>query len=121
MRKNKNKRNLRDLIRKHDPNIVCVQESMLSDFQEEDMKLLCNHGEFKVIFQPASGHSGGLISCWNPELYELCNYISMHNCLGITLKALLTGQCFNVFNVYGPQQSSRKKVLWKELRRLNGC
>lgn len=118
LRKAKNKRNLKDLIRKHDPGIICVHESMLTELHEKDMKLLWNQGEFKVIFQPAKGHSGGLVTCWNPELYELFNYISVLNCLGVTLKALFTGQCFNVYKIYGPQQSSKKRVLWKVLKDL---
>lgn len=80
-RKSKNKRNLRELIRKYEPNILCIQETMMSVFQEKDIELIWNQEGIKAIFQPTSGHSGGLISCWNSDLFELVNFESMHNCL----------------------------------------
>lgn len=86
---------------------------MMSDFQDEDIELIRNQGDIKAIFQSASGHSGGLLSCWNSELYELCNFEIMQHCLGITLKVILTGQSICIFNIYGPQQSTRKKDFWK--------
>lgn len=42
MRKSRNKRNLRELIKKFEPNIICIQETMMSDFQEKDIELIWN-------------------------------------------------------------------------------
>lgn len=70
-------------------------------------------------FSTCYGHSGGLIYCWNSDLFELANYESMQNCLGITLKVLLTGHCFCMFNIYGPHSRNSKKTFWKNLKRLN--
>lgn len=92
---------------------------MLSTLQEKNSEFIWSQRELKAIFQSASGHSGGLISCWNLEVYELCNFESMHHCLGITLKIIHTGIYINVFNIYGPYQNSRKKDLWKKLKDLH--
>lgn len=119
LRKGKNKRNLRELIGKFEPNIICIQETMMTTLQDRDVNSFWNQDGVKSIFQPANGHSGGILCCWNSDLFELSKFESMENCLGITLKILLSGQCFNIFNVYGPQLSSRKKVLWMRLKRMD--
>lgn len=119
MKKSKNKRNLRDLIRKLGPNIICVQETLMSVFLDKVLEQICNEGNVKAIYQAASGHSGGLLICWDSELYDLCSYESMHHCLGITLKDINTGKLICIFNIYGPQHSGMKKDFWKKLNHIH--
>lgn len=103
-------------MKKHQLHILCVQESMLSTLQEKDSEFIWSQDEVKAISQSANGHSGGLISCWNSETYELCNFESMHHCLSITLRIIQTGLFIDVLNIYGPHQSNRKKDFWKKLK-----
>lgn len=57
MRKGRNKSNLKELIRKQGPSIVCIMETMMSAFQDKDLELIWNQGNVKAIYQAASGHS----------------------------------------------------------------
>lgn len=79
MGKAKNKRNLRNLISKHQPNILCIQETMISFINDKDLETIWKIREVQAIFQEASGHSGGLIIGWNSGLFEMTNWESMQN------------------------------------------
>lgn len=73
----KNKCNLRSLVFKHDPSVVCIQESMTSQLVEKDLEFIWSHREAKAVFQPAVGHSGGIL------------LVGMQNCLNYLIWKVL--------------------------------
>lgn len=47
-------------------------------------------------------------------MFELCNFESVNNFLGITLKIVVSRELLKIFNVYGPQ-INKGKELWRRL------
>lgn len=115
----RNRKNLRDLINRHQPNVVCIQESLLTSIREEDLKFMWPSGSVAALFQPANGHSGGLVCAWNSEIFELSNFESLSHCLGFSLKMVNSETSLNVFNIYGPHSSNEKKELWNLLKKIH--
>lgn len=85
---------------------------------EKDLEFIWSQRDAKAVFQAAVGHLGGLFTSWDAELFDLTNLESLDNCLGVSLKLRSTGLIINIFNVYGPQSSTRKKALWDNLARI---
>lgn len=82
----KNKCNLRSLVSKHDPSVLCIQESMSSQIIDKDLEFIWSHKEAKAVFQPTVGHSGGIFTSWDANLFDLFNLKSLNICLGVSLK-----------------------------------
>lgn len=115
----RNKQNLKNLICKFNPTIVCIQESLVAKLVDKELEFSWSQREAKAVFQAAAGHSGGIFTTWDADTYELINLESLENCLGVSLKGKSDGVIVNVFNIYAPQSSRSKKILWNNLARLN--
>ncbi|KAK1394179.1 hypothetical protein POM88_013235 [Heracleum sosnowskyi] len=54
----------------------------------------------------------GLMTIWNEEELEIINAETTTNWIGTTFKSKRNGVVFNVFNIYAPQTSRKKKEVW---------
>lgn len=91
---------------------------MSNKLLEKELEYIWSQKEVNAVFQAVVGHSGGLFTSWDAELFDLINLESLDNCLGVSLKDKSIGLMLNIFNIYGPQASSRKKALWNNLTRF---
>lgn len=115
----KNRRNLKSLVSKWDPAIVCIQKTMMSVIGSKDLEIFWPHKEVKAVYQSANGHSGGILCCWDPSLFEIKQFHSINACLGISFKDIKCDMIFHIFIIYGPHSSTEKVALWNNLSALN--
>lgn len=115
----KNRSNLKYLILKWNPTIVCIQETLMSAIEDKDLENLWPQKKVKAIYQSAMGHSGGILCCWDPLLVEISQFLSIKACLGISFKDMGSGLNFHTFIVYGPHSSTDKVILWNRLSGFN--
>lgn len=59
---------------------------MSNKLLEKELEYIWSQKEVNAVFQAAVGHSGGLFTSWDAELFDLINLESLDNCLGVSLK-----------------------------------
>lgn len=106
---------LRELLRKEDIGFLTVQETSLTGDAAFISNLIWKHSYWNFCQTPSSGRSGGLLCIWNSTLFSAQNIISGPGFLAV--EGVWQGCSNSVFlwNVYGPQEASAKKVLWGSL------
>lgn len=109
--RSENRLNLRDFIFKWKPDVICLQEILISSLDITQLKEINRGEEMQWIFQLPTGHSGGLITFWKEEVLELVNAEMNPNWIGTTFKVKTSGETFSIFNVYAPQSLSNKMIL----------
>ena len=63
----------------------------------------------------ARGHSGGLVSIWDPTIFVKQNIWCEDNVLIVQGKWVNDDDTYFMVNVYGPQDPSSKRNLWHNL------
>lgn len=74
--------NIKSLIFKWDPYIICFQETMMNLVVSKDIGYLWPHKEIKAMYQVTNELSGGILCCWDSSMFELCNFECMQKNLG---------------------------------------
>lgn len=104
-------KNLPDLLRRESVEFLAIQESLITGDARFITNLVRKHSPFSFCQSPAQGRSGGLLSIWNTEVFGVEEvfvgegYIEVIGVWKGCPKKLV------VFNVYGPQEATAKKVL----------
>ena len=70
---------------------------------------------FDYTCSMARGHSGGLISMWDPSLFIKSNFWCDDNFIIIEGTWTHSNEVIFMINIYGPQDSSSKVSLWNRL------
>ncbi|MFS7913005.1 putative RNA-directed DNA polymerase [Helianthus anomalus] len=66
----------------------------------------------------SSGLSGGLISLWDPNVFEHSDSIKDRNFIISRGKIKGSGRRINIANIYAPQDIQAKRILWDRLREV---
>ena len=104
-----------ELVRRHSPNILFLQETKLSvDGMQGLRTRLWSNGECQCI--GAHGASGGLACLWNPRKIQPLWWISSKSSLSMTATCLETGEAILYSNIYAPTNFQGKQVLWSHIR-----
>lgn len=91
-------------ILSEDLDIVALQETIKQDFSDFELKEMAGNRYFSWVWSPARGHSGGLITGINMEVFELEQYASGSYFLASQIRNRDTNHRFWVINIYGPVQ-----------------
>ena len=62
---------LRDLIRKHRIDVICLQETIKQDFTDSELQGIEVGDKFFWCWLPASGHSGGVLLGLRDSVFEV--------------------------------------------------
>jgi exonuclease III len=109
------KKGVQNLIVKHKPIAVCIQESKMEHVTLADCERLWGSNDCGFAFKPAAGRSGGLITIWDSHvlsvsnMYEGSHFLSVEGLWGKGKLEVL------VINIYAPCEANKKKDLWDEL------
>ncbi|XP_022008143.1 uncharacterized protein LOC110907471 [Helianthus annuus] len=82
------------------------------------MQIYISNPQDVHIYVDALGRSGGLVSIWNPSLFECIEVIRNQRFLVVRGKLKPTGEIINVVNVYAYNAPGARRVLWAELTHL---
>ena len=106
---------IKNLLREHRIDIVCLQETIKQDFTDVELQSLEVGEKFFWCWLPASGHSGGILlglrdSAFEVESSDRGQYFLSVNFLHRRLNRPLT-----LIGVYGPATHSASAVFLQEL------
>ena len=93
---------LRELLRKHRIDVICLQETIKQDFTDFELQGIEAGDKFFWCWLPAAGHSGGMLLGLRDSAFEVestdkgCYFLSA-NCLYRPVNKPLT-----IIGVYGP-------------------
>ncbi|KAJ0445513.1 putative RNA-directed DNA polymerase [Helianthus annuus] len=66
----------------------------------------------------AIGRSGGLACLWDPGIFSAANVVKNQNFLLITGHIIGVNEPINLLNVYAPNDSGKRRLLWAEISAL---
>ncbi|PWA77373.1 RNA-directed DNA polymerase, eukaryota, Nucleotide-binding alpha-beta plait domain protein [Artemisia annua] len=101
--------------RKESINFVALQESKFSVVSEADVRHFWGGGRFVMDSVGSVGVAGGVVSMWDPLVFEAEESHKDPNFLLVRGKLKGNGEKLNVMNVYAPQSSSAKALLWSKI------
>ena len=106
---------IKDLLRKHNIDIICLQETIKQDFTDLELQNLEVGEKFFWCWLPASGHSGGILvglkdSAFEVESTDKGQYFLSANCLHRASNKPLT-----FIGIYGPTNHSASAAFLDEV------
>ncbi|XP_022033095.1 uncharacterized protein LOC110934221 [Helianthus annuus] len=97
---------------------IGMQETMASNLHSGLMTNFWGGMGYDCEIVDANGHSGGIVSCWDPKIYVKDYVLKDNNFLhvsGLLVDGLVR---LNIINVYAPQQNVEKRILWEKILRV---
>ena len=107
-----------ELIRKYNLDGVCLQETIRSRLTDRELQNLSGGRQFWWSWIPAQGHSGGLLLGISEETFEVLDERKKVFSQSVQLIRKGDGATFELVNVYGPVQDSRKTEFLHELESI---
>nr|KAJ0203968.1 hypothetical protein LSAT_V11C500292530 [Lactuca sativa] len=97
---------------------VGIQETQLRNIEAIDVHGCWDSDEFGFSATQASGRSGGILSLWDANVYNVTNTIkSKHFLITIGDWEGIPGDTI-IANVYGPHELTEKRRVWEELLQI---
>ncbi len=109
---------VRKFIRHCRCGVICLQETKLVSTSLPIFRSICGYHirEFRSL--DAVGSRGGLLTAWNPSLYDCTSHWAGVFSLSTTLRRRVDGSTITVSNIYGPTGATHKEAFLQELRAL---
>ena len=82
--------------------LVALQETIKQGFEDWELKELAGNIDFKWLWIPARGHSGGMIMGVRAESFEVEDSVFENFFTGVLVRNRVTNYRYWVINVYGP-------------------
>ncbi|XP_022014802.1 uncharacterized protein LOC110914308 [Helianthus annuus] len=106
---------VRNLRIQNEANCVFLQETQCSDVSGFDLEDFWGRGNFQSDCVEANGRSGGLITMCDPGFFTVMDVKKSQNTLLIIGTIRGSGVLTCLMNVYAPQQSVAKRVVWNDI------
>jgi hypothetical protein len=94
--------------------VVCLQETKRGSFDSSYLRNFCPRYLSKFEFFPSYCASCGLITIWNPSLFD--GSLVLANAYSVTAKltCVLIGKTFCLSNIYGPCATAERAafIIW---------
>jgi exonuclease III len=84
------------------PSILCIQESKLDDISRFLASSFLPPTLRSLIFKPSNGASGGIVTAWNDQTFELLHHYIDDYSITSTFSLRSENLTFSLINVYGP-------------------
>ncbi|KVI01510.1 Endonuclease/exonuclease/phosphatase, partial [Cynara cardunculus var. scolymus] len=94
---------------------LCLQESKMVIQQDWQVASVWGGPQFQFAAIDPVGHSSGLITIWNDSLFQAQCVEKKEGFIAVMGSWLASKLTMGVINVYAPQDSKRKRLLWTEL------
>ncbi len=98
--------------------VLCIQESKISSISHSFLSSFAGSLFDKCQFIPASGASGGIITCWHSGDFACSEVLVRDFSLTLRLVHRASGLAFAITNVYVPPSWAGKDSFCNELRAL---
>lgn len=106
---------INNMINSHKIAVVGIQETKRKTIVDMTVRRLWGSGDFDYVFVGSQGQGGGLLSCWNNNLFAKKNVISRNDCI------IIQGNWFDIpdpvaiINIYASQDPCKREELWQFL------
>ena len=101
------------ILNKFMMNFVRLQQTFMKTDNLFSLRSIWDNSQFDYAFVPLSGHSGGIVSIWNPYIFDKHRIISNPNVLIVEGRWLNIKLDIYMVNVYAPQDEKGKQHLWR--------
>ncbi len=107
------------LVRNSKCGAVCFQETKLSSASNGKQSSFCGPvlRDFRAL--DANGTRGGLLTAWNPTLFDCTHFWVASYSLNVVLQRKADGTVFLISNIYGPTCPARKAEFFLELSSIS--
>ncbi|EPS72449.1 hypothetical protein M569_02309, partial [Genlisea aurea] len=107
---------IKDLVRKWKVGILCIQETKHNDLNIRHIRQVWGRNKVDFRFSPSEGLSGGLLTVWNPDVFQLESEIV--TTWGLGLQGRYRDERWLILNLYGKNSSQGKKDQWNWISSL---
>lgn len=101
-----------NLIRSHKVSVVGIQETKIKLISDVMIRRLWGSMDFDFHYVKSTGQGGGILCCWNKNLFIKYESICRNDCLIIKGKELESGNPLCLINVYASQDTKQREDLW---------
>lgn len=113
--KEANRSNVKTVVNEVKGNLLCLQETKSQNWpicKVHNLGLCNNVGWVESV---AQGRSGGLLLVWEKDYFEVKETVVHRSWIAVKGILSKTGAQFVCINVYAPQKSRDKSMLWDVL------
>lgn len=107
------KRFLAKLIKDRNPDVIMIQESKIEKIEASAIHRFWGNSNVEFAEARAVGTSGGLITMWNKDSFQLYSVLASRHFIIATgcLKELVC----TLVNIYAPNEERGRRELWEEI------
>lgn len=109
---------VREIIRKSRVNVCFIQESKLESIFEDLIRKMWYNDNYEFRFSVARGSSGGLISIWDKDVFQVTSDYCVDRVIVLVGKWKLKGMDATLINIYAPNVIVEQKDFWGVLLEL---
>lgn len=109
------RKGIKDLVIANKANFICLQETKCSKWNSFMISSLWGLDGNGWVEVDSRGLSGGLVCSWDVERFKVLNVHKDQNWIGCRVQSIGDSKCFNIINVYAPQDQIFKRYLWHTL------
>ena len=109
------KSSLRKLIKSHAPHFVFIQETKMESFNPKIIKSLWNDANVEWLFSPSIGNSGGLLSMWKSDFFQMNLHSVNNNWIAIGGHFPSLNFSGVMINIYNPCNRESRANIWSAI------
>lgn len=109
------KKQLGELMSKHQVDVVCLQETIKQKFTNRELSSLARGQDMHWEWISPEGRSGGFLVGVDKDCLEVLDYKAGRFCQCLTVKSKEDNFSWGIINVYGPVQVNLKPDFLREL------
>jgi exonuclease III len=106
---------LKDYLRKHRIDIVCLQETIKQDFTDQELRSLEVGESFVWCWLPASGRSGGMLMGFRESMFEIGAIDTGRHFVSVDVILRAARLTLRIFGIYGPADHALSASFLQEL------
>lgn len=114
----KSRRNIRSHVTTNNINFLCLQETKCKHWEKSKGNSIWDGDTHGWLTAPSIGSSGGLATSWDKSLFKMSRHIVTNNWILFQGLTQQTNQQFICINVYAPQSTTDKTLLWDQISSL---
>lgn len=106
---------IRKLIFLHQPSFVFIQETKLGAIHKKSLNTLWGDANLEWLHSPANGNSGGLLSFWKPDYFQISSYHIERHWIGLGGSILPINFKCVLINIYNSYLTDHRAIVWNEI------
>ena len=106
---------IRNLINKHHPQVVFIQESKIENLTQKTINSIWKDSQIKWASSPSQGNSGGIVSLWDSSFFQLELLESEKHWIAISGHIPSIDLKCSLINIYCPCTIDERASVWQSI------